>query len=605
MRRCPAQCRTSRLACARCRSWRSSVAPPAANRSARRTMRSSGGGRRLGAPHVCSLDSHVVCLPLCFVSRPKEILLPYVLDPRHAPDTLFFVAECDFRFYRQDCHQDEAAFGDDLAVHMFDVVQAAIDRGLEAATGRAESLRGAEAQGASASSGARGSADRAPPASVGGAASAAARGRPPRGPSPSPAPGREVSPHGIHRGLVDVLLPRAPDPPAGATETTGASVPSPSPAGAGGGTREPSPSPAVQEEVRRAFLEGLTAREPDMTFFGWERSPPSCEPSQELKDLVRVCTAAQRRGRGNFVWLAWEANNERRTMPSHGLTLAAVTPTFARSFLQHLEEVEPDHLDLVLLRWLRAGGAWVRERACFLYPSCGSYLAHISGCESSLGVRESSWDKSWIGEACRCRRRGARYVASWVEQKGPAEWLCRLDLDDDSLVWRTERPPTSWQDPRWGWRLWSRGWVDENWEWVGPAPPGAPDRRRAARGRGRGAVPSPSPAAAPSPSPAAQPWQAGPGAWQRTLEQLREDPDGCRQLRGRWFSPITRLAEELVTDPHWLDQMAWGGANSRVGRHRRQNIGAYLRRQFVETAQVPAPFFFALSPSPAFFLPVG
>ena len=515
-------------------------------------------------------------------------MLPYALDPRHAPDTLFLVAESDFRFYRKDCEQDEAAFGDDLAAHMFDVVQDAIHRGLTAAHERREQLRGAQEGEATCSSGARGSAER-PAATVGGAASAGAGGRPARRPSPSPAPGREESPHGIHPGLVGVVLPAEASRRAHATDTMGAPLPSPSPAAPGGGTRSPSPSPAVHDEVRSAFLEALPREEPDMTFFGWQRACPPCEPSPELRDLVRVCTQAQRVGRGNLVWLAWEANNERRTMPSHGSTLIALTAAFAASFLEHLQEVAPDHLDLVLLRWLRKDDAFVRERACFLYPACGSYVPHVSGCEKNLGMRQSSWGRSWIGEGCRCTGRSTRYLASWVD-KGPAQWLCRLNLDDDSLVWRTERPPWSWQDPRWGSRLWNRGWLDESRQWVGPAPAGAPDRRRRGGGKGRGAVPSPSPAA-PSPSPAAHSRTAGGGAWHRTLEQLREDPDGYRHLGGQFYAPITRLAEELVTDPQWLDRTSGGGANSRIGRQRRKNISAYLRRNFVHTAQVP-PFLF-------------
>ena len=515
-------------------------------------------------------------------------MLPYALDPRHAPDTLFLVAECDFRFYRKDCEEDERAFGKDMEAQMVRAVQRAFDRGCAAAYWRREELqRGPEGE-ATGSSGARGSAEL-PAAPVGGAASPGTGGSPARRPSPSPAPGPEESPQGGDPGLVSVALPAEASGRAEATDTVGASLPSPSPAAPGAGSPSPSPSPALQEEVRRAFMRSLAREERDMTFFGWQRGCPPCPPSQELTDLVRVCTQAERLGRGNLVWLAWEANNSKKTMPSHGSTLMALTPAFARSFLSHLQEVEPDHLDLVLLRWLRKGRAFVRERVSFLYPACGSYVAHESGCESKLGVRPSSWDKSWIGEGCRCTNRGKRYLASWAE-KGHAEWLCPLNLDDDSLVWRTERPPSTWEDPRWEWRLWNRGWVDDMSQWVGPSPVGASERRRRGRGKGRGAVPSPSPAA-PNPSPAPHSWTAGDGASQRTQDQLRDDPDGYRQLRGQWYAPITRLAEELVTDPHWLDHSGAVGAHTRMGRQRRKNISAYLRRRFAETEQAPTFLF--------------
>ena len=107
------------------------------------------------------------------------------------------------------------------------------------------------------------------------------------------------------------------------------------------------------------------------------------------------------------------------------------------------------------------------HRACFLYPACGSYLAHQSGCQVGLGVRESSWGSTWIGEGFRCAERGRRYLGAWRKKEG-AQWLTEpLNLDDDRLVWRTERPPTAWDDVRWSWRLWNRGWVDEAWRWVG------------------------------------------------------------------------------------------------------------------------------------------
>ena len=37
----------------------------------------------------------------------QDIALPYMLDKRHAPDTFFFVAEADHRFYKADCISPE------------------------------------------------------------------------------------------------------------------------------------------------------------------------------------------------------------------------------------------------------------------------------------------------------------------------------------------------------------------------------------------------------------------------------------------------------------------------------------------------------------------
>eukprot|EP00974_Lingulodinium_polyedra_P001949 184135-Lingulodinium_polyedra.AAC.1 len=54
---------------------------------------------RLSA-RVESLSPHLVLRALPCVP-PQDRLLPYTADPRHAPDTLFLVAEGDFRLTEQ------------------------------------------------------------------------------------------------------------------------------------------------------------------------------------------------------------------------------------------------------------------------------------------------------------------------------------------------------------------------------------------------------------------------------------------------------------------------------------------------------------------------
>jgi len=48
--------------------------------------------------HVQSYDEFVFS-----VSDPQDVGCPYMLDPRHPEDTLFFIAESDYRFYPEDC----------------------------------------------------------------------------------------------------------------------------------------------------------------------------------------------------------------------------------------------------------------------------------------------------------------------------------------------------------------------------------------------------------------------------------------------------------------------------------------------------------------------
>ena len=159
----------------------------------------------------------------------------------------------------------------------------------------------------------------------------------------------------------------------------------------------PSPSPAVEappeqgeassatrtqrESAREAFLEGLGQEEEDeeeeeeeeeASFFGWTKTPPATAPSEELRDLVRVCTAAHRIGRGNFVWLCWEGNRTNsRSMPSHGTTLVAFTAAFARAFAEFLQNASPGAfgLDSPCLAEVRegAGGGAGMLRVPFLW----------------------------------------------------------------------------------------------------------------------------------------------------------------------------------------------------------------------------------------------
>ena len=495
--------------------------------------------------------------------------MPFALDARHAPDTLFVVAECDMRFYQKDCSLGGPPWPSELTEALKSEVFQAVHRGVEASRARV-STDAADAAAPDAGRGGRssGSADGPP----GQAAAAAASGAQPGGTSLSPSP-----------TLLDILS--TPGSTAKGTSAGRGTAPSPSPAsGAPPEQGESSWATKIpRERAREAFLEGLGQEEEDASFFGWTKSPPATAPSQELRDLVRVCTAAHRVGRGNFVWLCWEGNKTNsRSMPSHGTTLVAFTAVFARAFADFLQNQVPGHLDLILLAWLKSEKVQEEVRASFVYPSCGSYEAHGSGCEPSIGVRESSWSSSWVGEGFRSKST-QRFLGAW-QKKGGARWLTpALDLDCPSLVWRTERPPTSYCDPRWEWRLWNRGWVDEWNCWVGPKVPGFDPRARRETGahwwaRGRGA---------PSPSPAA-PASASRAPWEGTLEQLRNDPDGYRQLRDGAFAPITRLAEELCTDPLWTDYTQTPGADTRSGRHRRRAMAACLRRCFVDGSQVAA-----------------
>ena len=217
-------------------------------------------------------------------------------------------------------------------------------------------------------------------------------------------------------------------------------------------------------------------------------------PSPELRDLVRCVTYAHRVGAGNLLWMQWEAGWSRQ-MPGHGSGLIAMTRSFARDFLPHLQKTQPGHVDLVLIEWLLEEGRQQNGGYGFLYPTCGSYEEHFSGCDPRMLRRASNFGKPWSGEGFHCGK-GPRYIGRMRRKgQGGAEWLGKpVPWDTEDLRWRTEIPPLSWSDLRYQQRLWNRWWIDQHGRWIGPEITRAQQefwdkliqRRRPGKGCGRG-----------------------------------------------------------------------------------------------------------------------
>ena len=56
----------------------------------------------------------VVFVSHAFVSSPEDHILPFMSDLRFAPDTLFLVAEEDWRLWRADCHRGASTRPEDM-----------------------------------------------------------------------------------------------------------------------------------------------------------------------------------------------------------------------------------------------------------------------------------------------------------------------------------------------------------------------------------------------------------------------------------------------------------------------------------------------------------
>ena len=132
-----------------------------------------------------------------------------------------------------------------------------------------------------------------------------------------------------------------------------------------------------------------------------------CDPSVELVDLVRLMTLAHRHHAGGLVWLSWDGAAKgkagRRACPMHATTLLGISAWTARTMLANFRSWFPmRHMDLALRDLLENPPLGQPPlEACFVYPSIGHYVGHISGCEAELGWRDPQWDEPWCGEGTR------------------------------------------------------------------------------------------------------------------------------------------------------------------------------------------------------------
>lgn len=375
------------------------------------------------------------------------------------------------------------------------------------------------------------------------------------------------------------------------------SMPSPAPA------RDPSPAPGGPDTPSErppgrstgAETQGTSDLGPSLG--GWCQKPPMCEPSQELLDVVGLCNQAHRLRRGHIVWLAWEgcsSKRGRKWIPCHGSTLLAFTPQGAREFEKHLLLQDPDHLDVILSRWL-VGGADEMVGGCFLLPTAGSYACHVSGCEPNL-LRESSFGRSHVGDGFRGTN--VRWLCGFRDKGGPV-YLEEVVFDSPRFDWITQRPPRHWYDMAYWWRLWQLGWIDEDGEWHGPWWKVKKQRQAGSKqeASSRGWYTNPAPVEVGGTSSrtrgGASSWweqeqatdQGSRFHWDRSWQDLCEDPDGYSWRPEIGYSPLTRLQQQLVCDPPHFEADLNGSMSQRVLRLRRRALHAYQLRRFGDDSE--------------------
>ena len=306
-------------------------------------------------------------------------------------------------------------------------------------------------------------------------------------------------------------------------------------------------------------------------------TPDRC--SEELRNMVEVCTQAHRLGKGDLVWMGWNAShpgssNVKKTVLGFGSQFICISRRAAPAILEAMKNVDlPVHFD----NWLRAElcnaeGLGGSVGACYVVPPVGGYAVHpstIHGTVEEPKERMACWDKSWAleGGLSEVPKNSSWASKRWLavfRKKGGGEYLQDVCVPtvDQSFFWRTQAPPASATagDPAWKMILLKLRWLDRDGVYIGP-------------GKGR-------------PKPGAR----RPGGWFGQVQQpqifwklLVEDPDGFTEFEDR-ASPISRLAEQLVCQ--MPDEREGDLATDRVKRNRRAQVNAYEHSFFSSAGKV-------------------
>ena len=454
----------------------------------------------------------------CTFSCNQDHLLPYMADDRHCPDTLFFVAESDFRFFSADCTVDHIAAAASAAVTPAQGTAGPSGQSLSPGPGPSRPRTFAEECDAW----------------------MAAREAERLDVQPGDEPGSLLA-------LQDELQRRDQ-----ATESL---------------TGEPGSEPPRKQRPPPPTAGVWTQQNTD-----WMSDPQAT--TQELHDLVQMCTIAHRHNVGGLVWLSWNACGSKpparykKQSIAFGSQLIAVSHIAAKQLLELVRAVKPGHWDIVLKNNLVA--TWAETlKACYAVPPIGNFDGHESGCTANVGFRNSCWGLPWCKEGTRLPPGDwPRFLAAFSAAPGPATVIKGLSPwppPDTSAFWRTQAPPSQWYnwDEDWWRMLLARGWVQNN-EWLGPQK-GRPMPKGPGKGTGaqKGAREPPHKKTATAREvPVSDQWT-----------RLVQFPDA---ITGG--SSVTPLARELVCDHPDLD---WNAPQSdRLWRARRKNQAMYERRFF-------------------------
>ena len=179
--------------------------------------------------------------------------------------------------------------------------------------------------------------------------------------------------------------------------------------------------------------------------------------SSNVADLLRMTTKCHRENMGNLVWFGWcsQSNGSAPTWLCHGATGVALTRQGAAAVSAAMEsgKVQRGHIDLELLRWLRAPGEAKMAKASYIFPSVGSYFQHPSGCDPrKFGEKQGGRPAGWN---LKCASKGTRTIHDEKGQR--SKWMLQWSPDPETSgkrdrTWIPFPPDTELHTENYRWR---------------------------------------------------------------------------------------------------------------------------------------------------------
>ena len=169
--------------------------------------------------------------------------------------------------------------------------------------------------------------------------------------------------------------------------------------------------------------------------------------TDDLRSMVRLCTAAHRLNVGDIVWFSWNSHatskpSNQSLSPDYGSQGVAVSVRGARSIKHELAHMSAYHWDVEVLERLRTGTL----RGCYIYPACGHFVRQRSGILKNDEERAPTWGAWFVQEGVNPKKVGDLDRQIWVwnqpgQNKPKVQYRATVFLNHEEqqkeLRWKT------------------------------------------------------------------------------------------------------------------------------------------------------------------------